>query len=103
MPNLAPRQEDAVLMWSACVQTAHNSQLSGRITSQNNHRPAYINNLSVHKTTTYTLTHTASNHLFTLSSFTQNNRVKSALMPTIHRPYIENKKLLLKNILLERA
>ncbi|MDB5183193.1 MAG: hypothetical protein JWO47_977 [Candidatus Saccharibacteria bacterium] len=90
MPNL---QTHVARMWSACAQTAHNCPLATGITTQNNHRPAYISNAPVYKVPQFAGFNTPSNHRFTHEAQMLINRVKPALIPTVHMAYIENKKL----------
>lgn len=93
--------KDVVTMCTACAQPAHNRRVTSCITTRINHSPAYQNNSSVHKQPIYTPPSAQTptrNHPAYAPIFVAFYRLSRRVVPTVHRAYIEYKKLLLINI-----
>ena len=87
-----------ICLCTACAQNADNHRLADCITLAHTHTLAVAKASTVHKLPSYTLLNTLLTLLFTTCSIVLINSVKTILIPIVHRPYIQNNKLLLTNI-----
>ena len=91
-------QNYSLCMCTGSAQNANKHRLVGCITLAHTHTLAVAKASTVHKLPSYTLLNTLLTLLFTTCSIVLINSVKTILIPIVHRPYIQNNKLLLTNI-----
>ena len=89
-----------VSMWSGCVQTTANLLHATGTTSDITHIAEYKNYTPAHKSLSYTLQMPLSYPQVVGAFAHVINRVVLAVIPTIHTPYIYDKKLLLNKYII---